>query len=254
MERTRLYLYLAVAAAVAVLLAALAQSYMAAQSANADLERCRQQQREMARAIMAEHMPDMQAARSGWAAAHQAEYRRLQEDGITVEADYLETPYLTAALDPANPYCISLGHAGQAAPGEVIVGLGQYYEDNLTRASGWVAYYVVNQTAHTVSGFTAALAQGIAYCHYEKTLAGSVYNNLGVSSGAVLGHSAVTLDTSYLEGRGLWQDVTEYRYQLRNTNLPVYLTVKTYINGTTEEVEGVEVSQPYYSTAATIAH
>ena len=254
MERTRLALYLVAAAAIAVLLAALAQSYMALQAANADLAHYKQQQRELARAVAAEYMPDMQAARARWISAHPAEFRDLQGRGIGIEADYVGTAHFTAALDPADAGYISLGPPDSSAAGTVTVGLGQYFEDNLTRASGWVAYYAVNRTTGDVSGFTAALAQSIAYDHYVADIDPGVGESLGVARDTVTGFSAITLDTSYLPDRNVWQDVTEYRYSLRNTDQPAYLMIKTYINATTEAVEGVDISQPYYTSASTTLH
>jgi hypothetical protein len=254
MERTGTLLVVAVAAVIVVLLGALALSYMSLSSANDELEHYREQQRQTSLAITALHQQDMQAARSWWIAADQAAYRELQRQGISVEADYIDTPYYTAVLDPADPYATSLGPRGNAEPGEVIVGLGQYYLDNMTRASGWSANYRLNATTHEVFGFTASLAQRIAYDHYVRTLSPGIYQALGVSSDAVSGFFPATLDTSYLPETGTWLDVTEYRYNFRNTDKPAYLTVKTYVNGSTSTVTGVEVSQPYYTTASTIIH
>jgi hypothetical protein len=254
MERTRTLLILAAAAVFTVLLCALAVSYMSLSSANDELKHYREQQRQVSLAIMALHMQDMQAAKSWWASTHQAEFRQLQDDGITVEADCIDTPGYTAVLDPADPYAINLGPAGNAEPGEVIVGLGQYFADNMTKASGWSASYRLNATTRVVSGFTASLAQQIAYDNYVSGLSKNIYSNLGVTADAVTGFYPVTLDTSYLPETGTWLDVTEYRYGFRNTDKPAYLTVKTYLNGSTGEVRDVEVSQPYYTTASTIIH
>jgi hypothetical protein len=91
-----------------------------------------------------------------------------------VEADYIDTPYYTAVLYPADPYATTLGPKGNAGQGEVIVGLGAYYSDNMTQF-GWLANYRVNATTHEVAGFTAALASRIAYDNYEKTLSKDIY-------------------------------------------------------------------------------
>ncbi|OPY29301.1 MAG: hypothetical protein A4E28_00984 [Methanocella sp. PtaU1.Bin125] len=254
MERSKQLLIAAAAAAIVVLLGALAVSYQSLQAAQDELKQYKEQQRQTALAVMAVHMQDMQAARSWWISAHQDEYRQLQQDGITVEADFIDTEHYTAVLDPANPYQVSIGPPGNAEPGELIIGLGQYYADNMTRASGWSASYRLNATTQEVAGFTASLAESIAYDHYVDSLSGGVYNNLGVSPSAILGFSAVTLDTSYLPETGTWLDVTEYRYNLRNTDVPVYLEIKTYVNGSTGEVTATEVSPPYYSTRAPIIH
>ena len=124
----------------------------------------------------------------------------------------------------------------------------------MTRVSGWSASYRMNATTREVIGFTALLAQRIAYDNYASALAPGIYGNLGVSADAVSSTSPITLDTSYLPETRTWLDVTEYRYNFRNTDKPAYLTVKTYVNGSTGEVTGVEVSQPYYSTVSTIIH
>lgn len=254
MERSKQLLIMAAAVAIAVLLGALAVSYVSLQEAQDELKQYKEQQRQTALALMAEHMQDMQAARSWWISTHQDEYRQLQQEGITVEADFIDSQYYTAVLDPANPYYVSIGPPGYAEPGELIIGLGQYFAGNMTKASGWSASYRLNATTREVTGFTASLAETIAYDNYVDSLSGGIYNKLGVSPSAILGFSAVTLDTSYLPETGTWLDVTEYRYNLRNTDVPVYLEIKTYINGSTAEVNGVDVSQPYYSTRATILH
>jgi len=254
MERSSALLALAATAVIIVLLGALALSFMSLSAANNDLEHYRQQQRQTALAVTALHRQDMQAAKSWWTSTHPAEYRQLQDQGVTVEADYIDTPYYTAVLDPAKPYEVSIGPRGNAEPGEIIVGLGQYFADNMSKASGWTASYRLNATTRDVAGFTSALAQRIAYDNYVGSLSNNIYDYLGVSADAVLVAYPVTLDTSYLPESDTWLDVTEYRYAFHNTDKPAYLTVKTYINGSTAEVNGVEVSQPYYSTRATILH
>jgi hypothetical protein len=254
MERTGTLLAAAAAIVIVVLLGALALSFMSLSSANDELNHYKEQQKQTSLAIMALHMQDMQAARSWWVSTNQAAYRELQGQGIDVQADYIDTPYYTAVLDPADPYATSIGPGGNAGPGEIIIGLGQYFTDNMTRASGWSANYRMNATTREVTGFTASLAQRLAYDNYMSTLSGSIYSNLGVSADAISGSFPATLDTSYLPETGTWQDVTEYRYNFRNTDKPAYLTVKTYVNGSTGEVTGVEVSQPYYTTVSTIIH
>ena len=254
MERTGRLLLVAAAVAVVVLLGALALSFMALSSANDELTHYKEQQRQTSLALSSLHRQDMEAARAWWISANPAEYRRLQDEGITVEADYVDTPYYTVLLDPADPYATSVGPKGNAEPGEIIVGIGQYFADNLTKASGWFADLRLNATTHEAIGFTASLAQRIAYDNYEATLAKGISVNLGVSADAVSGAFPVTLDTSYLPETGTWLDVTEYRYNFRNTDKPAYLTVKTYINGSTGAVTGVEVSQPYYTTVSAIIH
>jgi hypothetical protein len=208
MERTATLLTVAAAVVIAVLLAALALSFLSLSSANDQLNHYKAQQRQTSLALMALHQQDMQAARSWWISTNQAAYRALQGQGITVEADYIDTPLYTVVLDPADPYATTVGPRGNAEPGEIIVGLGQYFADNLTRASGWSASYRLNATTRDVLGFTASLAQRIAYDNYMDTLSVNIYGTLGVSADAVSGSFPVTLDTSYLPETGTWLDVT----------------------------------------------
>jgi type II secretory pathway pseudopilin PulG len=254
MERTGTLLTVTAAIIIVVLLGALAMSFMSLSSANDELDHYREQQKQTAQAIMSMHLQDMQAARSWWTSTNQADYRELQNQGITVEADYIDTPYYTAVIDPANPYATTIGPRGNAEPGEIIVGLGQYFTDNMTRASGWSANYRINATTREVLGFTASLAQRIAYDNYVNVLSEDIYQNLGVSADSIKGFCPVTLDTSYLPETDAWLDVTEYRYSFKITDQPAYLTVKTLINGSTAKVIYAEVSQPYYTTVSTVIH
>ena len=251
MERSKQFLIIAAAAAIIVLLGALAMSYMSLQAAQDELKQYKEQQRQVALAVMAEHMQDMQAARSWWISTHQADYRQLQQEGITVEADFIDSQYYTAVLDPADQYYVSIGPPGNAEPGELIVKLSQYFVDNMTQASGEIASYRLNATTHEVAGFTASLAQRVAYDNYVNNLAAGIYSNLGIAPSAILGFSEVTLDTSYLPETGTWLNVAEYRYNLRNTDVPEYLEIKTYINASTAGVDSVEISPPYFSTKST---
>jgi len=254
MDRTRLLLAGAAGALIVVLLAALAVSYMSMSSQSDQLASYQQQQRQMARAIVLEHMADMQTAVSFWTSTHPDDYRTLQDEGITVEADYIDTPYYSAVLDPADPYYVSVGPTGEAKPGEVIVGLGQYFAGNLTKAGSWSASYKINSSTGEVEGFTASLAQSIAYDYYTSEIAPGIESRLGIAPGVVQGTSAVTLDTSYMPETGTWLDVTEYRYSLRNTNQPEYLKITTYINGSSGQVTGADFSLPYYTTESPIMH
>jgi hypothetical protein len=253
MERTGMLLTVVATVIILVLLASLAYSFMALSSANDEPSHYREQQRQTSLALMALHQQDLQAARSFWIAANPAEYRELQGQGLVVEADYIDTPYYTVILDPTNPYATSVGPRGNAEPGEIIVGLGMYYADNMSR-SGSLADYRMNATTREVLGFTASLAQRIAYDNYVSALATGIYSNPGVATDAVQRFDPATLDTSYLPETGTRLDVTEYRYTFRNTDKPAYLTVKTYINSSTGTVTGIEVSQPYYTPISTIIH
>jgi hypothetical protein len=198
MDARNKYVYAALAAVILVLLIVCALNYLALQSANQELEHYRQQQKEIATAIMADYAPDMQAARLAWIQAHQDEYRTLNNEGIIVEADYVSTPYYSAVLDPASPYYVIVGPAGDVEAGQVKIGLGQYYQGNYTRASGWTVTYVVNRSTHNVAGFTASLIQTVAYDNYIANVQPGIAGHLGVAEGTITGDSPVTLDTSYL--------------------------------------------------------
>ncbi len=254
MDRNRQLIYAAIAAVVLVLLIACGLNYLALQSSNQELDYYKNQQKEIAKAITADYIGDMQAAKMTWAQAHQAEAKALNNEGIIIEADYVATPYYSAVLDPANPYYVNLGPAGDVESGQVKIGLGQYYDGNYTRASGWSVTYVVNRSTHQVAGFTASLIQSIAYNHYVDNVAPGINNQLGVADGVVTGENQVTLDTSYIAESDTWIHVTEHKYWLKNTDLTPYLTIKTYVNGSTEQVTGVDISRPYYTSQATVMH
>ena len=131
---------------------------------------------------------------------------------------------------------------------DVLVYLGQYYKDNMTRVPGWMAIYEVNHTDHSVSGITSIVAENLAYDHYAKELNPTIYQHLGVSKDSVLGFTQQTIDCSYLNATGEWLDVSEYCYSLRNTDVKTYLLVKTYINASAQQVTSADVSQPYFSS------
>ncbi len=247
-------MYAAITAVFLVLLVACALNYLALQSANQELDHYKQQHREISKAVMADYLPDMQAAKMAWVEAHQAEYRALNNEGIIVEADYVSTPYYSAAIDPADPYHMILGPPGDVEAGDVKIGLGQYYDGNYTRASGWSVTYVVNRSSHSVAGFTSVLVQNVAYKNYVDNVRPDIHVQLGVSEGSVTGDSAVTLDTSYIAESNTWIDVTEHKYWLKNTDVNPYLLVKTYVDGDTEQVTGVDISRPYYTSQARIMH
>jgi len=247
-------MYAALAAVILVLLIACALNYLALQSANQEIEHYRQQQREIATAIMADYAPDMEAAKMAWAQAHQDEFRTLNNEGITVEPDYVSTPYYSAAIDPSSPYNTILGPPGDVGQGQVKIGLGQYYQDNYTRASGWTVTYLVNRSTHSVAGFTASLVQTVAYDYYVADVRPGIAEHLGVAADSIAGDSPVTLDVSYLPANNTWIDVTEHKYYLKNTDVTPYLLIKTYVDGSTERVTGADISRPYYTSEATILH
>ena len=255
MDRNRQLIFAAIAAVVLVLLIACGLNYLALQTANQELDHYKKQQKEIAKAITADYLVDMQAAKMTWVQAHQDEMKALNNEGIGLEADYVETPYYSAALDPANPYYVNIGPAGgDVESGQVKIGLGQYYDSNSTSASGWSVTYVVNRTTHHVAGFTASLIQTIAYNNYVANVAPGINTQLGVADGMVTGESPATLDTSYMAESDTWIDVTEHKYWLKNTDLTQYMTIKTYVNGSTEQVTGVDISRPYYTSQATVMH
>ncbi|CAJ36548.1 hypothetical protein [Methanocella arvoryzae] len=252
MDRLKQLLYATLAAVLIVALIACALNYLALQSATEELEYYKQQQREISRAIMTDYLPDMQAAKMAWVEAHQDEYRDLGQEGITIEADYLTTPYYSAVIDPADPYRMIIGPPGDVEAGKVKIGLGQYYAGNYTRASGWSVTYVVDRSTHSVAGFTATLVQNVAYQHYMENVLPGIHDQLGVAEGSVTGDSPVTLDTSYMADRNTWIDVTEHKYRLKNTDVTPYLLIKTYVDADTEQVTGVDISRPYYTSQARI--
>ena len=249
MERKSLYAYAIAFIAIAVLLIVAVSNYYTIASLNQQLSLYKKQQGDFTRIISAPYLGDMDAARRAWMAANQREYIALQNQGITIEADTLKARDFTAVLDLHDPSMTRVDATpGDVAPGEAIVYLGQYYLDNMTRASGWTAAYTVNTTTHAVSGFTSTLIQDAALDYYNSELAPSVYEKLGVANGSVIGHTQRIIDSSYLPESGNWMDVTEHRYSLKYGSLEPYLLIKTYINATDGTVVGVDVSQPYSSS------
>jgi hypothetical protein len=248
MERKSLYAYAAVFIAIAVLLVVVVSNYYTIASLNRQLSIYKKQQEDLTRIISAPYLKDMDAARRAWIAANQGEYISLQNEGISIEADGLRTRDFTAVLDLRDPSMTRVDATpGDVAPGEAVVYLGQYYVDNMTRASGWTASYNVNTTTHAVTGLTSTLIQDIAYKYYAKDLAPTIYEKLGVASGSVVSYKQRPVDCSYLES-GNWMDVTEYRYTLKYGDLKPYLLIKTYVNATDGAVAGVDVSKPYYDS------
>lgn len=247
-------LYAVAIAAIIVLIIVTALNYLALQSANSELEHYKLQEKSIAKAVVTEHLADIQSARSAWIEAHQAEYMDLQNAGITLEADAVMTEHYTAVLDPSDPFSVIIGPPGDIDPGTVKIELSQYFADNLSSASSWTATYVVNRSTHKVSGLTASLVQTLSYTHYVNNLSGNVETILGVAPGVVVNYNSVTLDTSYIPETDTWVDETEYKFWLKNTELHPYLSVKTYVKGATETVTGYEVSAPYYTSKSPVYH
>lgn len=249
MERRSLYAYAVAFIALAVLLIIAASNYYTIASLNQQLGLYKKQQGDLTRIISARYLGDMDAARRAWIAANQREYIALQNERISIEADALRTRDFTAVLDLHDPSMNRVDATpGDLAPGEAVVYLGQYYLDNMTRASGWTVSYTVNTTTHAVSGFTSTLVQDAAYGYYASGLAPTIYQKLGVANGTVTGYSHRSVDCSYLPESGNWMDVTEYKYTLKYGGLTPYLLIKTYVNATDGEVVSVDVSKPYYES------
>ncbi len=247
MKRKSLYAYAVVLIAFAVLLVIVVSDYYTISSLNGQLGFYKKQQGELVHIIYSRYIGDMSAARKAWITAHQDEYIALQSKGIRVEADTLKTEDFTAIFDLQDFTMTRVDSAeNEMAPGEVVVYLGQYHIENMTRASGWTVSYTVNTTTHSVSGFTSTLVQDAALDYYARELAPSVCEKLGVADGAVVGHSQRSVDCSYLES-GNWMDVTEHKYTLKYGGLTPYLLVKTYVSAT-GEVVSADVSLPYYES------
>lgn len=253
MERKSLYAYAIIFIALAVLLIIAISNYYTISSLNEQLSLYKKQQGELTRIITAPYLGDMDAARRAWIAANQREYIALQNMGISVEADALKTKDFMAVLDLHDPSMTRVDATpGDVAPDDVDVYLGQYYRDNMTRATGWTASYTVNMTTHAVSGLTSILVQGMAYEYYVNDLAPTIYQKLGVANGTVVGYMQRSIDCSYLPESGNWMDVTEYKYTLKYGSLKPYLLIKTYVNATDEAVVSVDVSKPYYDSVTGI--
>ncbi|MCD1294553.1 hypothetical protein CUJ83_06000 [Methanocella sp. CWC-04] len=251
MERKQIIVYAGIAIVIIILLLMNISSYYALRSVNDELETYKDQQRQIAKLIISEYLPDMDAAERAWKSANPGEFMDLQYEGITVKADTIMTPDLSAVLDPADPYSISLdARPGMMDEDEVLIGLGKYYSENMTRVSGWINIYRINKTDHKVKGITSTTVQTIAYDHYVNNLHPNIHYDLGVSKDSIMGFASKTMDTSMIPGTDTWLDVTEYKYDLRNTGVSSYLQIKTYVNATDQTVKGVEVSRPYFESQA----
>jgi hypothetical protein len=247
MERKQLYIYAGIAVIFLVLLVVAVVDYGSWQSANAGIDQYNKLQKELSKAITYQYSADMDAATRAWEQTNQREYADLQNQGIVIEADSIRAQNFFAVLDPKDPSNIIFQSMPDSTE-DVLVYLGQYYKDNMTRVPGWMAIYQVNHTDHSVSGITSIGAENAAYDHYASELNPTIYLQLGVSKDTVLGFTQQTIDCSYLNATGEWQDVAEYAYSLRNTDVKTYLLVKTYVNGSTQQVTGADVSQPYFSS------
>lgn len=249
MERKQLFVYIAIFIVMAVLLVIVISDYYTIRSMSGQLDIYKKQQQELSSVITAQYLGDISAAKRAWMLANQDEYIALQNQGISVEADTLQTPGYTVVFDLQDPSgTLVYPAAGDVSAGEAVVYLGEYYQSNMTRIPGWTASYSVNMTTHAVDALTPALIESIAYQYYAKSLAPSIYQTLGVSNDTVQGAVQRTIDCSYVADSGTWIDVSEYRYTLRNTDLAPYLLVKIYVNATTQQVDSYGISMPYYSS------
>jgi hypothetical protein len=253
MKDKQLYIYAFITIIISVLFLMNVFNFLSLKSLEKELEIYRAQDKELAKVIRYENILDMEAAKRAWISANVEEYGSLQDEGITIEADTIMTSSYTALLDPGDSSFVSIGsRPGTIEPGEALIGLGKYYADNLTRHSGWTSIYRVNRTTHKVAGVTSSVIQNIAYENYVKYLNDGIYDSLGVSKDTVIGFNPITIDTTSIPGTDTWLDVTEYRYQLKNTNVASYLLIKTIVNATTEKVESVDISRPYFESVSGI--
>lgn len=250
MKRKSLYAYAAIFVAVAVMFIIIVVDYSTISSQSQQLNFYKKQNEALTNVIFSQYREDMEAARGAWIRANQADYIALQNKGIGVMADTLETDDFTAVFDLQDPSYNRVNTIqGDAAPGEVIVYLGQYYLENMTRASGWTASYTVNMTTHAVSGFTSSVARDSALEYYNVALAPAIHEKLGVASGSVASQSQRTIDCSYLPDTRCWLDVTEHKYTLKYGSVTLYLLIKTYVDADDGSVVSVDVSKPYYESA-----
>ena len=247
MERRQLYIYAGIAVIFLVLLVVAVADYVSWQSANSGIDHYNKLQKELSKSITYQYSADMDAATRAWTQANQREYMDLQNQGIVIEADSIRAQNFFAVLDPKDPSSIVFQSMPDSTQ-DVLVYLGRYYEDNMTRVPGWMAIYQVNHSDHSVSGITSLVAENVAYDHYMSELDPTIYQQLGVSKDTVLGFTQQTIDCSYLNATGEWLDVSEYCYSFRNTDVKTYLLVKTHVNGSTQQATSADVSQPYFNS------
>ncbi len=249
MERNELYVYAIAFIVLSVLLVIVVTDNITISSMNGQLGVYKKQQREFSQVVSSQYLEDMDTARQAWIVANTGENVELENQGISVEADTISTTDFTAVFDLRDPSMTRISSMpGDVGPGEVVVYLGQYYTDNMTRASSWITSYRVNTTTHEVSGLTPILIENIATEYYTDSLAPTIYRQLGVSNGTVTGYGQQLIDCSYIPESGSWLDVTEYKYSLRYTQLSPYLLIKTYVNATAQQVSSFDISKPYYDS------
>jgi hypothetical protein len=249
MELKQLYAYAIVFVALVVLLVIAVSDYYSIGSMGGQLDTYKQQQQEYSGIIASQYANDMNAAVQAWGTANTQENVSLQDQGITVEADTIETQTFTMVLDLQAPAATSISMGpGNVDPGDVLVYLGEYYQANMTRVPGWISSYEVNTTTHTVVGLTPMVIESIANEYYSNELAPTMDQVLGVSAGTITGTEQRTIDCSYLSDSDTWLYVSEYKYILRNTQLAPYVLIKTYVNATSQQVTSDDISPPYYDS------
>ena len=249
MELKQLYAYALIFVALVVLIIIAVSNYYTIGSMSGQLYTYEKQQQAFTGIVTAQYAADINAAVQAWEAANVQENVTLQSQGIEVEADSIETPSFTLVLNLQDPSAASIGMAsGNVDPGTVLVYLGEYYQANQTRVPGWASSYVVNTTTNTVVGLTPMVIESIAYEYYVDHIAPTMDQELGVSGGTITGTEQQTIDCSYVSGTGTWLYVSEYKYVLRNTQVAPYVLIKTYVNATSQQVTGYDISKPYYDS------
>jgi hypothetical protein len=249
MELKQLYAYTLIFVALAVLIIIAVSNYYTIGSMSGRLDTYEKQQQVFTGIVTAQYAADMSAAVQAWEVSNVQENITLQDQGIEVEADTIETPSFTLVLNKRDPSAASISMApGSVDPGTVLVYLGEYYQANQTRVPGWASSYVVNTTTHTVAGLTPMVIESVAYEYYTDRIAPSMDQVLGVSNGTITGTEQRTIDCSYLSDTGSWLYVSEYKYVLRNTQVAPYVLIKTYVNATSQQVTGFDISKPYYDS------
>ena len=230
MERRQLYIYAGIAVIVLVLLVVAIADYASWQSANARIDHYNKLQKELSQV---HHVPVLGRhgrRRKGLDPGEPARIHGSAKPGDRHRGGFHQGAELFSRCWTRRTRRTSSSRACPTRSDDVLVYLGQYYEDNMTRVPGWMAIYQVNHSDHTVSGITSIVAENMAYDHYASELNPTIYQQLGVSRDTVLGFTQQTIDCSYLNATGEWLDVSEYCYSFRNTDVKTYLLVKTYVN------------------------
>ena len=249
MELKQLYAYALIFVALVVLIIITVSNYYTIGSMSGQLNTYEKQQQVFTGVVTSQYAADMNAAVQAWEDSNVQENVTLQSQGIAVEADTIETSSFTLVLNMQDPSAASISMApGSVDPGTVLVYLGEYYQANQTRIPGWASSYVVNTTTNTVAGLTPMVIESVAYEYYTDQIAPTMDLVLGVSGGTITGAEQRTIDCSYVSDTGTWLYVSEYKYVLRNTQVAPYVLIRTYVNATSQQVTGYDISKPYYDS------